>query len=300
MIGPRPSGSGLSARSRFHQGWWRAFVLCEEPGLHPSDSERTICSSILNGEESGANFLTPRIQEAIRQTLEERDGGGSGIILADRLYNNMLSSQPLAFNFFGELKLDPYFAARILGALIPGVTRVSSTCFEFAPPANYSADNSAFDVAFEIEAGQRKGLFGLECKYTDTFSQDVYDKPQYRELFDSSRAFTVEYDKVIASEFNQLFRNQLLAEAAVLNGEYDFALTALFCHPDDQHAIATASEFRSFLRDGEDKFRIITYWDLIECIQRADVSREQREYSMLLWARYLGGPLSDRAFSRVG
>ncbi len=299
MIGPQSSDSGLRRRMRFHQGWWRAFVLSEEPGLHPSDSQRRICSTVLNGEETGSNFLSPRILEAVRLTLAERGEDSRGFIEEDRLFNNLLSSQPFAFNLLGELKLDPDYAASVLGALFPGVIRVSNTIFEFAPATNYTADNSAFDVAFEVESQQGKGLIGLECKFTDNFSQEEYDKPEYREIYEKSQSFTVDYAELITSEFNQLFRNQLMSEALVLNGAYGFSIAGLLCHPEDEEALDIARQFKSFLRDG-DKFRILTYWDVIEAMQRTDVTGRQREYIMLLWARYLGTQLSNRAFERVG
>jgi hypothetical protein len=281
---------------RFHQGWWRAFVLAEDPGLHPRDPERTICSTVLNGEISGSNFLTPRISEAVKRTLDERVDRGKGLVEEGRLFNNLLSSQPLVFNFLGELKLDLEFATRVVTLLFPDVDRVSSVIFEFAPERNYTGDNSAFDAAFEVGNHQGKGLIGLECKYTDSFSPEEYDKPEYRQIYDDSKNFVARYEDLIASEFNQLFRNQLLAEALTINGEYDFTYTGLLCHPEDDKALHIANRFRAAVKDGEMKFSVFTYWDLIETMQKSATNRHQRELSMLLWARYLGTQLSERAF----
>jgi hypothetical protein len=43
---------------RVHQGWWRTNILIEEPAPYPGKSDETICNRILNGKESGKNFLT--------------------------------------------------------------------------------------------------------------------------------------------------------------------------------------------------------------------------------------------------
>jgi hypothetical protein len=300
MIGPLSSDAGMKRRQRFHQGWWRAFVLCEDPGPHPRDGHQRICSAIFNGEQTGANFLSPGVQKAVEETFQERSQGAGGIINEDRLYNNLLSSQPLCFNFFGDMKSDPTYALAVLGALFPGVTKVSNTIFEYAPKANYTADNTAFDVAFEVETEEGQGLIGLECKYTDSFSQTAYDRPEYRNILKRSGAFRVPYERLIEPQINQLFRNQLIAESLVLNGEYDFSIGGLFCHPEDDKGLDTAREFQSFLKDGENKFRIITYWDLVDCVLSLDLSRARREFAMLLWARYIGIPLSQRVYERVG
>lgn len=299
LIGPRSSDSGLAKRMRFHQGWWRAFVLCEDPGPHPSDTKRTICNTVFHGGQTGSNFLSERVLEAVQLTLEERVENASGHVDEDRLFNNLLSSQPLSFNFFGDLKLDLVFAKEVISRLYPGVTSVSNTVFEFAPKANYTADNSAFDVAFEVEAKKGKGLIGLECKYTDSFSQKEYDKPEYREIFERSQAFNAPYGELIAPKYNQLFRNQLISESAVLNGEYSFSIAGLFCHPDDEAAFEIARQFKSALRDGDKRFQIITYWDFIECVLEIGPTRQRREFAMMLWARYLATQLSDQAFERV-
>jgi hypothetical protein len=48
------------------------------------------------------------------------------------------------------------------------------------------------------------------------------------------------------------------------------------------------------LKSGSNVFQVITYQDFIEKMQRLKTSWEQRELSMLLWARYCGIQLSDR------
>ena len=296
LIGTMPNETGLRQRARFHQGWWRAFVLNEPEGLNPADAEKRVCNTIMDDEKSGSNFLTPEAIQAIDQTKLEREAFEAGLFNEDRLFNNLLSSQPLAFNFFGPLKQNLVFAKSILELRLPGISKVSNIFFEFAPREKYSGDNSAFDVAIEIEMGSLKGLVGLECKYTDTFSAKEYSKDSYRRIFEASTSFKQPYEAYIASRFNQLFRGQLIAEALVQNKKYDFCMNGLFCHHLDTDAIETGLEFRKMMFGGDEGFRIITYSEFISDVQKLDLSWERREWSMMLWARYCGHRLSDGVF----
>jgi len=142
----------------------------------------------------------------------------------------------------------------------------------------------------------------LECKYTDTFSTKEYDKPEYRDIYFNSNVFEETYECFISSRFNQLFRNQLIAEALVQNRKkrkgkkYDYVITGLFCHADDK-AIEVGKEFQGMLEDGDNIFKIITYQDFIETIQKQDIAWEKRELSMMLWARYCGDILSENMYN---
>jgi hypothetical protein len=299
LVGTLPaSESGFKKRNRFHQGLWRAFVLAETEGEYPHKKGKVICNTITEGRVSRKNFLSPQIVESVTQTIEERQSTSSGIMEENRLFNNLLSSQPLCFNFFGELKTDTGFALQVLKQFWPELTAVKQVVFEFAPAQNYTNDNSAFDVAFEVEIDNKNGLIGFECKYTDTFSRTEYDKPEYRQIFEKSTGiFVAEYKKFTAARYNQLFRNQLLAEALIQNRDYQFVYTGLFCHPDDTSALHTGAEFQQMLRNGDKIFRVITYQDFIEKIQRLNIGWARRELSMLLWARYCGNSLSEQVYT---
>jgi hypothetical protein len=295
LIGNLPLESGFKKKMRIHQAWWRTFVLVEEPGQHPVRKNETIGNTILYGRIDRKNFLSQNIIDAVEETIQERKVAKSGILEEDRLFNNLLSSQPLCFNFFGELKKDTVLALRVLQCFYPELTEVLNVKFEFAPDEKYTNDNSAFDVAFEVMAGDKKGLLGIECKYTDFFSPKKYDREEYLRIYNKSRntIFMAPYKNFIVSKFNQLFRNQLIGEALVQNKEYDFIFTGLFCHQSDNEAQNIAAEFQSMLKDGKSKFRVITYREYLETIQQLDISWEQRELSMLLWARYCGMKLSE-------
>lgn len=299
LIGHLPQEKGFRQRMRFHQGWWRAFVLAESEGIHPVRRSERIANTIEVGQISHRNFLSENIHKAVMQTIRERQSERSGLLEENRLFNNLLSSQPLCFNFFGELKIDKQLALLVLRKLWPEITEVKRVIFEYSPVQNYTKDNSAFDVAFEVMSDDRKGLIGLECKYTDSFSPKVYDRQEYREIYTQTnrRVFNSTYEELISSKFNQLFRNQLIAEALVQHDQFDFVYTGLFCHQQDTSTIQTAYEFQRMLTNQDNAFKVVTYQAYLEKLQRLDISWEQRELSMLLWARYCGIQLSQQSFA---
>lgn len=139
------------------------------------------------------------------------------------------------------------------------------------------------------------GLIGFECKFTDTFSQREYDKEEYREIYRQSDIFGKEYEDYISGRYNQLFRNQLMAEALLQYQKYDFVFTGLFCHQDDRQAIEIGDEFREML-SRETLFRVITYQEYIEEIQQLPLDWAKRELVMILWARYCATQFSDNIF----
>lgn len=299
FIGILPeSDSTFKHRARFHQGWWRAFVLAEGQGPHPLDSNKRVCSMIDGGEDTKKNFLSQGILDAVLQTITERKDSGSGLLEQKRLFNNLLSSQPLCFNFFGELKSNKVLALEVLRQFWPDLTGVSNVMFEYAPEVCFTDDNSAFDVAFEVSVGDCKGIVGMECKYTDSFSKQEYHREAYYNIYERAGGdvFNGGYKDYTTSKFNQLFRNQLIAEAMVQNGQCDFTYSGLFCHHQDDTALQTGTEFQSMLKNGKTRFQVITYRDFIEALQCLPISWQLRELSMKLWARYCGTFLSDHLF----
>lgn len=118
------------------------------------------------------------------------------IIDQERLWTNLLSSQPLAFNLFGALKLNPDKANAFFRALFPDyVDRVEDIWFEHSPgrgdPA-FTADHSAFDVfAPVITTTGESGFVAIEVKYSETMMEPVAQiKPRYDELSATAQVFT--------------------------------------------------------------------------------------------------------------
>ena len=307
IIGTIPeSESGFIAKMRRHQGWWRTYVLNLEEGIYSKGTKR-VCNRINNGKEDAhqKNFLSKDILKAVQEAQELQRKRGKGKMEEDRLYNNLLSSQPLAFNFFGWFHANKEVAVSFLKTIRPDIISVEEILFEYAPEA--SDDGSAFDVAFLVKTKTQRGFIGIEVKYTDTFSFKR-DKSRYyygesgdqnfetyHRIFKANPdRFKTDYETYVRSrDFNQLFRNEILACLKLKEDDFDFVITGLFCHQDDK-ATGKGLEFEKIIGNGNDDFIVLTYADYIERMQKLDLTWEQRELVMMLWARYCGLQLSER------
>jgi hypothetical protein len=121
------------------------------------------------GTAHDRNFLSPQIFDAV---CERIDGGDhSGIIATDRLYRNLLSSQPACFNLFGPFVSDPAALLPWITSLDSEATAVRAVRFEWAPPRQEHFDGgSAFDAFIEYSAGSLVRFFGVECKYAENLA----------------------------------------------------------------------------------------------------------------------------------
>ena len=302
LIGKKgDTNSDYLKKMRFHQGWWRTCVLGVNQGAHPKIKNEIICSSIENGKENELNFLDTYAIQAVKDTIQEREnqngngGGSKGMFDQNRLFNNLLSSQPLCFNFFGKLKYDLKLATKLLSKFYPNIKVVTGIYFEFVPNASTNGDNSAHDIAIEFtDENDKNGLIGIECKYTEPFSPKIYNKAEYKRIYNASNAFSVDYDKFMNPMYNQLFRNQLIAESALTNGGYEHVYTGLFYSQNDANSEKIGCEFQNMIKNGTNRFKLITYKSFIEELQKINVDWNTREWTMLLWARYMGTKLSCR------
>lgn len=279
-------------RRRVHQSWWRTAILLEPPGKHRQDKTNSNTFD-LTANNQDKNYLTQSAyQTALAEVEVRKHGGGAGLIGEPRIWNNLLSSQPLCFNFWSPLKHNPSLANLLLAELIPGFLSLVDIRFEQKPKAgvNLTDDNSAFDVIIDyLNTKDQPMMLGLECKYVDDLTSERYDKPPYREVFDKSKVFTQPYDFYVQPRFNQIFRNQLMACAY---GEG--CICGLFCSEADTKSIEIAQTFQSALNPPV--FVILTYEKFIETLQRLPVKWETRKWSMLLWARYCGLELSEEVW----
>lgn len=104
-------------------------------------------------KQTGANYLTDSIFKIVKNEVENAKTKGK-VISEPRIWNNLLSSQPLAFNLFGELKLNGLLATKVFQKLYPDlkIEKVTNIEFEYSPgrkDLKYTGDSSAFDVFIE-------------------------------------------------------------------------------------------------------------------------------------------------------
>ena len=267
-IGPQSKGDdAFTRRMRLHQSWYRDSVLDVPYGTGPTSRHKTPYGNMLAeaAADTGLNFLTPGILGVVKDRLKTERRKGE-VLDEFRLMRNMLSSQPMAFNLFGELAVDHELAARLVRALSEkqwkkqiarGIRKVTDVRFEWAPePADeYLHDRTAFDtfIEYELEDGGL-GFVGIETKLTEPFSPNDYDKPEYRRWMKptGNRPWTPDaVDKVADKKHNQIWRDHLLAWSLLNQPEpkYKTGMLAVVYHPEDSRCESVIEGYRKLLRD---------------------------------------------------
>lgn len=207
-------------------------------------------------EESGRNFITDNIRTVVAKALAEKEKGAQ--IFRNRLYSNLLSSQPLAFNLFGELSLDLIRATKFFTKLFPklDIQQVNKIIFEHSEgrgDCEYTCDHSAFDVFVEYQSTESKsGFIGIEVKYAENLRDKTStDKTRYKELFDESGIFKPDsLDALREKPLQQIWRDHLLAIAHLYHKskKYDAGVFVyLFPNKNKQCQDAVGSYIKHFI-----------------------------------------------------
>jgi hypothetical protein len=227
-------------------------------------------------KETGANYLTKGIFEIVKHEVENAKNQGK-VISEPRIWNNLLSSQPLAFNLFGELKLNLELATLVFNTLYPDrkVKNVKAIEFEYSPGRKnlkYTGDSSAFDVfvVYENELSENC-FFGIEVKY----AEDLYDEPSthketYEDISIKTGIFNMAMlDTLKEKPIQQIWRDHLLVLSMFIkNNDYkvgDF----IYLYPTDNLNCKSGIEQYelTFNNSKENYFKPLTLQKLVETIK---------------------------------
>jgi hypothetical protein len=180
--------------------------------------------------EAGTNFLTPAIHQVAKERVAAKQDYET--LDAARLYRDLLSSMPMAFNLFGEASLAANAISREELAALFGVVAdgPSSLLFEWSPgrrSEHYTRDRTAFDVALLLgDAREPQTVIGVETKYHEHSANEkrpAADNADALRRYQTQTDFLVEIaersdvfgpgwqDKVLATDLRQIWRDHLLA-----------------------------------------------------------------------------------------
>ena len=261
-------------RMRLLQSLWR-----EERGLQkgtldgrPSGKLRGACLAMPEAQETLPNYLTRNIREVVRREL---DSPGGKLYGTPRIYNNLLSSQPLCFNLFGELTLDLDLATQVLADMSDGrIARVCAIDFEFSPgrrDSRYTGDRSAFDVyvRYETRSG-REGFTGIEVKYHESLStgdeKRHYEKHggRYDEIAGAMGCFCeARLGRLRESRLQQIWRDHLLMGMHKDVDGFEDAFFVLLHPAQNSYFSEAVQEYLECLSD-DSSFRNWTLEGLVE------------------------------------
>lgn len=266
------SDNPFQRRARLLQALWRI-----EQGL-PAGERRPgvpLGSRIAHTHavSTRVNLMTPAARDAAVRALDAMHAGSGARIDEDRLWANLLSSQPLAFNLFAELRVDLDLASRVFRRLWPGrVDVVSLVDFEYSPGRGsmlYTADRTAFDVYVEHTTPDGgRGFLGIEVKYHEALGEPpARHRPRYESLARQMRCFRTEALPALRrAPLEQIWRDHMLAGSIRLASSSWTSAVFVMLYPEDNAACASAvQQYRAALAD-ETTFDARTLEQIVDAI----------------------------------
>jgi hypothetical protein len=183
QIARRPAMSEFRRTTRYHQARWReahGHPIGSQPyAPRPKGSQARPVGSRLPldyARETGANFLTAAALDAARVRTSVIEPHQS--FDYQRLWADLLSSEALAFNLFGDLAADLELADRAVHSWWPNAPgTVREVRFAHSPgrldPA-WLNSLRAFDAAFVLARGDgTQGILAVDVKYHERVKSEI-------------------------------------------------------------------------------------------------------------------------------
>lgn len=256
-----------------------------------------------------ANFMTDGIRSLVNHELAP-ENKGNRLIEETRLRTNLLSSQPLCFNLFGELKLNSDKALQFFNVLYDNYFKsIDNIEFEYNPArrdSRLTGDRSAFDVFVEYTSiAGNKGFIGIEVKYSETLNEgadsvnDILNKQfcneprtrrdRYRELSIGLFAET-NYGELEQLPAFQIWRDHLLAVSMckAFSEKYDEGVFLSLAPYSNKNCRDGVEKYRNLLLNPDDVIdsHFCNAW-LEEYIETLDKVFDE-EWTKDMKKRYLG------------
>lgn len=233
----------------------------------------------VDGHLTGCNFLNSDIFAYAKQRVAEKKPYET--IEENRLFNNFLSSQPMAFNLFYPLveivktAEGQIILAKIITELLDknatlNIERITEVGIEFIPSyyKHCLNDKTAMDAYFRYFTFDGKnGIIAIETKYTDILGKNQASNPTLAiktatEREGVAHLFTeTAKHKILSGEIllSQVYRNFLLTETVRLYKNLDDSLSIVLApegndsnHDDEAQLINTLCDEYQY------KFQVIS------------------------------------------
>lgn len=275
---------------------WRARLLQSmhriDLGFEPTlyrDSLRGALLPMPEAKDSLSNYLTETIRDVVRREVNDRQRSKGKLFSKPRIYNNLLSSQPLSFNLFGELAEDLSLASRVFRGLTGGrVDEVTEIGFEVSPgrgDRKYIGDRSAFDVYVRFTGPDaQNGFIGIEVKYHEDLNDSAAkSRPRYEEVAAEMGCFDLDrVEDLKQSPLQQLWRDHLLTGAHKSVDAFDDAFFVVVYPQDNTACVDALAQYRSCLTD-ESSFDAWTLESIVETLRK----ETDAEWVSAFYSRYL-------------
>lgn len=267
---PVTSDSVFQRQLRELQSTWR-----EEQGLPIGEHRGRPLGSRLAmpvARNELANYLTPTVRDLVRREVIEEREQHDKLYGEPRIFDDLLSSQPLCFNLFGELAADTKAATDVARLLWPTrVSRVTKIDFEHSPGRGddrYLGNGSAFDVYIEHTTPDGGlGFIGIEVKYHENLrGQPAPIRERTIQVADTAGIFPGDRNELERLPLQQIWLDHLLALSMLQTGEFESGLF-VFLYPAGNWPCASASDrYRSLLTDSS-TFERLTLESVVAAIR---------------------------------
>ena len=233
---------------------------------------------------AGANFLTPTIHQVAAARVASKQDHET---LDDkRLYRDLLSSMPMAFNLFAEASSPENEVSRLQLAERFGVGQSSPSdiVFEWSPgrrSAEYTRDRTAFDVALRLGPKEEpRTVVGIETKYHEHSAKESKPSPRksdalkrYQEqteflvaAAEASGVFKTGWqDAVLTTDLRQIWRDHLLALAMRAHpAQWSEQTRYVLLYPSRNVSFRHAAQWYLSLLDDTTTFRALTIEEVVD------------------------------------
>lgn len=232
---------------------------------------------IVDGETTGMNFVNDFTFQYAKRRVENKQKNET--IDEYRLFNNLLSSQPMAFNLFCPFiemleKGKEKEVSSIFKTIFPdkGIITVTEVGLEYlhSDIKNYLNDKTAMDAIIRyIDNEGKKSFIAIETKYTDVLgTNSASNTTLHKEWIKRLGRFNKESEIELLNDkrpISQIYRNFLLTECyGVLEGanKYYSVVLAPGQHPTTLEEVSSIKD--ELKPDYQDKISSVSLEYFIE------------------------------------
>ncbi|MDR2596378.1 MAG: hypothetical protein LBC76_03545 [Treponema sp.] len=240
-------------------------------------------------EEKGCNFLTPKIWNIAKKEIEKAKYDNNRRKHSGALYEeyrfkcNLLTSQSLCFNLFGEFLDRKDVLLKIFNEMKPNLMdKITEIKFEYSPgrgDEKYLGDHTAADVFIEYEKDNEKSFLGIETKYVESLTEESHKDaesnfkrhPQYKKITESCGLFKPDViNDIKKPPYSQIWRDHLLTislkmgEKKLYNNGYFVYLYPL----NNKECRTGIKDYMNFLQNPETSIFELYVENIINIIQK--------------------------------
>ena len=277
-IGPQAkSDNHFTKKHRKLQSEYRANTLKIPFGFGPNYNSKTQYGNMLiNGEETGDNFISESAFLFAKQKALDKQINKDLTLDEFRLFNNMLSSMPMCFNLFSDLRKllltnqkEVTLAVKEMFKELSWIDKVTYIDVEFIPipTSDYTDDKSAFDAMILVEdENGKKGLISIETKYTDLLGSNTSSKASLKnELINDYKIFDSQLINELEDKgYQQIHRNYLLTYMFAKKNKFKHFSNVIISPKEDSLSVKEIESLHSHLLQKKDTIMKIPLEDIVD------------------------------------